>query len=277
MSERLKLTEYFVAQYTGAAVRAIQGMPSETAGDYIEAIEDSLSLSALSAMLPSSACSCLEAMPRPAAAKYLDQMAARDAAAILRHGSKAVRDELVALLSRRQSVRISMLLRYRKNLVGGCMENVEVAILRDASVGEACEQVAKAGYFEREVFVVDGENRVIGAVAVADLLKDAESGTPIASIMKPLANPIPAVMTARQAAESPQWSDRDVLPVIEHDRKLVGIIRLADLWRELATLPDSEPVSSANPDVFVVAEVCCLGLADLVTAMLSKGRDDAAA
>lgn len=270
MSERLKLAEYFVEHHNAVAIGALQQMPANAAGEMIEAIDDSLSVSTLVSMLPAVAAKCLTSVPSASAAKYLNQMGAKEVAAILRYTKEPTRKKLLGQLSRRHSLRVSILLRYPKPLVGAWMDSVTVCFQVQTSVSDAKLQVVDEGYTYNEIYVVGEDNHVLGVVPFIDLLQSSESEDSVAAIMKPAAKPIYASLTLKQAIEGSNWSEQDTLPVIDRDQKLIGIVRFIDLWGAMTASSTFDRDDTSHSQVFGITEFCCLSLADLMAAALSE-------
>ncbi len=273
MSEGLKLAEYFVRQYNTAAVSAMQEMQADAAGELIDAIDDSLSVLTLRSMLPRTAAKCIETISKASATKYISCLKPKEAAAILRYTTDEVRDALLAKLPRRQAIRVSMLLRYQSSLVGAWMETASVTFCGDTRIADAKGQVIDEAYVYSQIYVVDDLNELIGAVSMVELLQQKGEEQSVSSIMNLPVEPIYASSTLRQAVESPLWKNSDVLPVIDRDRKLIGIVRFIDLWGALEE-PSSttERAVQSHFEVLGVAEIYCLRLADVMVAALSANR-----
>ncbi len=268
MSERLKLAEYFVGHHSDAAIGAIQQMPADTATEIIEAIDDSLSIRTLKTLLPAKAAQCLETMSGTSASKYLNRLNAKDAAAILRYMGEEPRKTLLGKLTRRHALRVSILLRYPQSLVGGWMDTVKVCLQPDTLVSDARAQVAQSNYNYSEVYIASSQNQVMGSVSLVDLLH-ANHDLTVNEIMKPVGKPINASLTLDEGIEWESWAQTDILPVIDSESNLVGIVRFVDLWGALVDVSPPEKIDDANTNIFGILEVYCLRLADLATAMLS--------
>ena len=269
MSESLKLTEYFVGHHSDLAIDAIQQMPANTAGELIEAFEDSLSILTLKNMLPTAAIRCLQTVPQASAIRYLNRLNAKDAAAILRYASEPFRKTLLGELNRRHALSISILLRYPKTLVGAWMDTVAVSLQADTLISEARIQVIDGSYVYGDIYVVSSHNEVLGSVPLIELLQHENTEDAVSKIMKPISKPIVASLTLEQGVEWESWLEQDTLPVVDQDRKLVGIVRFVDLWGALVDTPTTEPDDESGADVFGIVEVYCIRLADLLTAMLT--------
>ncbi len=269
MSERLRLAEYYVGHHCDTAVGAIQQMPADAASQLIEAIEDSLSILILKTMLPTAAARCLEAMSVSSAAKYLTRLNAKDAAAILRYSSDASRQALLGKFSRRHALRISILLRYPKTLVGAWMDSVMVSLQPDTGIADAKAQVMEGKYDYRDIYVVNRHNEVVGAVSVIDLLQHKDTDQTVAKIMNPVNSPIVASLTLEQGIDWEAWMEFDTLPVVDHESKFVGIVRFVDLWGALVDSPTVERLNESNDNIFGIVEIYCNRLADLMAATLA--------
>lgn len=273
MSEGLKLAEYFVRQYNAAAISAMQEMQADAVGELIDAIDDSLSVLTLRSMLPRTAAECIETISNASATKYVSCLKPKETAAILRYTTDEVRDALLAKLPRRQAIRISMLLRYQSSLVGAWMETASVTFRSDTRIADAKGQVIDEAYVYSQIYVVDDLNEMIGAVSMVDLLQQTHEEQSVSSIMNTPIEPIYASLTLRQAVESPLWKHSDVLPVIDRDRKLIGIVRFIDLWAALEEpSTTTERAVQSHFEVLGVAEIYCLRLADVMVAALSANR-----
>ena len=79
--------------------------------------------------------------------------------------------------------------------------------------------------------------------------------------------------TLDRAINADGWSDSDVLPVIDREEKLVGVLRFADL-REALNRPSLDVHASTDSNNLVnITEICCLRLADLIVTTLAKEKE----
>ncbi len=269
MSERLKLVEYFISHFSTAAIGAIQQMEANTVGEFIEAIDDSLSIMTLQSMLPTAAAKCIETLPPTSATKYLNQLNAKDAAAILRYTDAETRNALLKSLSHLQALRVSVALRFQNSLIGAWIDTSAVGFHCATSISEAKKRVIDDSYIYSHVFVVNDQNEVAGVVLLLDLMQQSDESQPIVQIMKPSVTPIYASLTLQQAVELEEWRDDDILPVIDRDRKLVGIVRFIDLWNAIVESSSTRRIRATNTDVLGITEIYCHRLADLLVAALS--------
>ncbi len=273
MSERIAFAEHFIQTHSQTAARVLEEISDEAVGNFIGAIPDSISLSVLTSMLPYHAAKCLETMPRDTAAKYLAQLNPKQAASILRQSIEATRAELIHSLPRLQASRLSRLLSYPQTLVGAWMDPVILSLPVETRVGEAKKRIFTEKYDYRIIFTVDIDNRVVGSVSLVELLKFSKDQASINDITQSTVNPIFASATLDRAINADGWSDSDVLPVIDREEKLVGVLRFANL-REALNRPSPDVHASTDSNNLVnITEICCLRLADLIVTTLAKEKE----
>ncbi len=273
MSERIAFAEHFIQTHSQNAARVLEELSAEAVGSFIGSIPDSIGLSVLTSMLPYHAAKCLETMPRDTAAKYLAQLNPKQAASILRQSIEAARTELIHSLPRLQASRLSRLLSYPRTLVGAWMDPVILSLPVETRVGEAKKRIFTEKYDYRIIFIVDIDNRVVGSVSLVELLKFSKDQVSINDITQSMVNPIFASTTLDRAINADGWSDSDVLPVIDREEKLVGVLRFADLREALNTPSLDVHASTESNNLVNITEICCLRLADLIVTTLAKEKE----
>ncbi|MBT9253685.1 MAG: CBS domain-containing protein [Brockia lithotrophica] len=87
--------------------------------------------------------------------------------------------------------------------------------------------------------VVDEDMTVIGVVSARDLLSLRDE-TPVADILKPLSVYARPQFTVAATAHTLVWEDMHLLPVVDADRRLVGIVTRKDILKALQQL-DKQP------------------------------------
>ena len=273
MSERIAFAQHFIQIHSQNAARVMEEMSAEVVGSFIEAIPDSVSLSVLTSMLPYHAAKCLETIPRDSVAKYLAQLKPKQAASILRQSIEATRKELMLSLPRLQASRLSRLLSYPRTLAGAWMDPVILSLPVETRIGEAKKRIFSEKYNYRIIFIVDIDHRVVGSVSLVELLKFSKDQASINDITQSTVNPIFASMTLEHAINADGWSDSDVLPVIDREEKLVGVLRFADLREALNRSSHNVHASTDSKNIVNITEICYLRLADVMVTTLAKERE----
>lgn len=126
---------------------------------------------------------------------------------------------------------VRKLLRYEEDTAGGIMQSELVAVREDALVRDAIQSVirhAEENDNIYDVFVVDRENRLIGAVPLQKLITSKRTGP----ISESIDRDIPSVtvdVDQEQVARMFKKYDLVSLPVVDHERRLVGRITIDDV------------------------------------------------
>jgi len=236
------------------------------------------------------AAAVLAAAPVEPAARVLECMVASvGAATIERLGAERARDILVAIEpnvsvhmlrrlpeDRRQAMidalppvrRLSLmtLLSHAENTAGALMDPDELVLPDDISVREARSRIKEApNHVHYNLYVVDREHRLVGVLNQSELMA-ADANQRLADVM------VKATMSIRSGAdlprvlENPGWRQVSALPVIDKEKRFIGVIRYRKL-RSLESARDDvhaqAPVSTARS----LGELYAAGLGGLVEAL----------
>ncbi|QUW18252.1 magnesium transporter [Agrococcus sp. Marseille-Q4369] len=165
-----------------------------------------------------------------------------DRAVLLDELPASVASRLVRALPDDERTRTSVVLGYPARSIGRHMSSQIIVLRADDPVAEALERV-RARLADAEtvytMLVVDDERRLIGTVALRDVLGAAED-SPIASIMRPADLEADAA-TVTESAElaARRCADRKLLalPIVDAEGRAVGILTVEDA---LSLLEDAE-------------------------------------
>ncbi len=169
----------------------------------------------------------LDRIPIEELAKYLEHMPPDDAIAIIDTLSKEKKDKLTPLLEEYPT--LWKLLQYKEETAGRIMSTEFVALHEDLTVEEAIEQIRN--FKEKEVFyiyVVDSRNHLVGVLSLRQLiLSDPQKK------LKELMNPDVIYVTVdtdqEEVARIVRKYDLLAVPVVDEDKKLVGIVTADDV------------------------------------------------
>jgi len=111
------------------------------------------------------------------------------------------------------------------------------------SVGEALESVRREGLAERIVYfyVVDENDRLVGVVPVRRLLT-ADPGRKLSEIMISRVVAVPATATVLEACELFAMHRFLALPVVDEERRMVGVVDISLLTDEVFDLAERQEV-----------------------------------
>jgi len=115
------------------------------------------------------------------AAKVLDRMAPDDAADLLAELDQERRLPILNLMSPHQQQKLRKLLQYHPTTAGGLMNPDYVAVVRGTTLAAALERVRTEDKAPRQllstVFVTEADGRLVGSVAVFDLVRSDPAQT----------------------------------------------------------------------------------------------------
>lgn len=165
-----------------------------------------------------------------------------DRAVLLDELPASVASRLVRALPDDERTRTSVVLGYPARSIGRHMSSQIIVLRADDPVAEALERV-RARLADAEtvytMLVVDDERRLIGTVALRDVLGAAED-SPIASIMRPaVLEADSATVTESAELAARRCADRKLLalPIVDTEGRAVGILTVEDA---LSLLEDAE-------------------------------------
>lgn len=271
MRERLAVAEQFMAGHPADAARTLEALPPESGAGLLTAVTERAGTPVLAAMLPYHAARCLACLEPAVGARYLAMLPPREAAAILRHTDPAARVPVLRRLPRAHALRVTLLLRYARALVGAWMDPHVLSLPVDCLVAEAKRRIVEANYPYGVVYAVDDGQRVAGAAALARIVMHAEDEVAVSALVKPEAGALSASALLTHAQDAPEWQRTDVLPVVDRSGAFLGVLRYADLRR--ARPEAAQAGNGYDRSLLTLAEGSCLALADLLTALVGRPRE----
>jgi len=238
--------------------------PPELA-DLLEQVQDEDRLRVLRLMTAPLAAEVLREVDEGERSEILEDLSSGELAPILEESRSDDAADLIADLPPDKAERtlskmdaedrteLRELLRYDEETAGGIMQTEVVAVSSDVTVGQAIEAVRAVDTEDvgeiHEVFVVDRDNRLVGAVSPADLLQEPPD-TPVRAIVEPNPVTVPVTMDQEEIAELVREHDLVTVPVVDARGALVGQILhddVADVIEEEAT-EDIAKMAGADPD-----------------------------
>jgi magnesium transporter len=175
--------------------------------------------------------SLVQALGNEQVAQILNDLAPDDRTALLEELPASVTQKLLNLLSPKEREIASQLLGYPEESIGRRMTPEYVAIQHSWTVDEVLAHLRKVGK-ERESFnqlyVVDDKGRLVDSVRLKNLVL-AEFGTPVSELFdhQPLA--LHATEDQETAVTAFKKYDRTILPVVDSNDVLVGVITVDDI------------------------------------------------
>lgn len=142
---------------------------------------------------------------------------------------------------------INEILRYPEDSAGSIMTTEYVDLKRDMTVGEAFDHIRRTGVDSETIytcFVIDAQRHLLGLVTVKDLLL-AQENTAVEDIMETSIIKVKTHDDREFTAHQLEKYDFAVLPVVDNESRLVGIVTFDDAM-DVIREEDTEDLEKMN-------------------------------
>ena len=224
----------FVQQHPEAAARELELQSKETTAELIEALPLHQGRQLVTHMLPPYAARLCAYLSLDTAAELLSELNANQAAFILRGMPKPKRDDLLRVLPEKTTILCRLLLSYSDDSVGAWMSADIVMLPSNCLVAEALQRFigANSSTLGDELPVVDNDGYLVGQVCLRDLLC-AKGESSISHLHQDAPYTLSSRTSLAATAHHEGWQQHDILPVLNRNKQLVGLLRHVDLRRSL--------------------------------------------
>ncbi|WP_019529660.1 magnesium transporter [Dasania marina] len=150
---------------------------------------------------------------------------------ILRNLNELERDDLLAALSEGSASEIRKLLAFPENTAGYYMDRLHGHYRSNMTVHEALERVRDSNRRRtRSIYVVDDNGQLAGRVDLQDMALSTGE-TLLTSLLNPVEGTAQLTDRREELVKTFDLYRTDSIPVIDHDRKLIGVVRYAALFQ----------------------------------------------
>ncbi len=203
--------------------------PRDRAG-VLASLDDEAVADAMEEMEPDTQVEVLEDLAPERAADILEEMSPDDAADLVADLDQNVRDQILGHMERTEAEEVQELLAYPEDTAGGIMTTAYITVGAQFTAAGAIDLLrelepdAETIYY---VYVVDDDDRLVGVLSLRDLIV-ARPNTLIADVM--IDEPVAVGAYAKQdeVAEVVAHYNLLAVPVVDDDRRLVGIVTIDD-------------------------------------------------
>jgi magnesium transporter len=273
MASSETLTLAFLSAHPARAARVLERLPGPEAAALFTRVPARAGGPVLAAMLPPTAARLLNSLDDAAALGLLTVIGAQSAVAVLRHLAEQRRSRLIEGLPTATAVASRLLLGYLEDSVGGWVDPDVIAVAPESAAGEALARVRRGGEAEVEqVYAVDPEQRLLGVVELPALVRTAETAA-VATLMREPFGVLSAAAPLASAAAHEGWERAAVLPVVERNERLLGVLRRSTLRRALVQAEGGELEAGEATIVGLLAHgywEAVSGLAEAALALLPR-------
>ncbi len=247
------LGEFCTALHPGRTAEFMEGLDAAETWAVLQHTDAEKRVEIFGFLEPEKQVQVIETAERGQIAELIDEMPADDRVDLLELVDPAVVSELMALVPQEDRRDIIRLRSYPEQTAGAVMTTEVAKVPETISVGEAMAELTRqASALETiyYVYIVDDQQHLRGVVSCRDLVsKLGESQTPVGDIMERDLVSVDVADDQEMIAEKVARYDLAVIPVVDHEYRLLGIIThddVIDVVREEAT-EDAHRLSAVEP------------------------------
>ncbi len=215
----------------------LSGTEPEEAGRCLIEMDKSRAGRVLSRMPTDFAVSVLETLPYPIRVKIVNNIPADNIIAILESLDEEEEKELTGHLDRKIQEHIKDIKNYPEDSAGRLMSPYYVSVEGKRTVSETLESILSAPpEIERTpyVYVLDDRNKAAGVISIKDLLR-TEKTRPVKDVMSPSLVTVSVTDSAHQAAIIIRNRKLMMLPIVDGEGYIAGVITFDDAMRVLSS------------------------------------------
>lgn len=220
--------------------RLMEELSYKQGTEIVQALDDETAADALEEMEPEYAADIIESLNEERAADILEEMEPDDAADLVAELDEEKAQTLLDQMENEESEDLKELLSYDDDTVGSIMNNDFVTLANDLTIAEALsclrhqEDTPQHIYY---IYVVEpNTDKLMGVVSLRNLTLAENPDEPLQSMMRTNIISVKPDENADEAARTMVEYRLLVLPVLDDDNNLVGVITFDDALERL--LPD---------------------------------------
>ena len=227
------LAEAVEQQEAADAADTLETLPEEEAAEVLEQMDDQSAAEALAEMQAPLAVRVIEEEideDISYATKLIELMAPDDAADLLQEIGDSYREEVLAAMPLATATKLRELIGYDPETAGGLMTIDFLVLNDDLSVAKAVDRLRAQDLPKvvQHLLVVGADNRVVGAVGLRDLVL-GQPDQSLSEIMNPTVKAVRPDVDREEVAREFDRYDYSMLPVIDLDDRLIGIVTVDDV------------------------------------------------
>lgn len=223
----------FMLEYPVEAARVIDELPKDSAAEFLASQEVDAISAVWRHLSPARADELLFALSDVVLGQLLEQIDPGICAAILRRANEAERKRYLRLMPADTAAEIEELVGYPPDTAGRIMDSRVMTFRPDQTVAlvlERLRELKPQGI--RKLFLVDDEHRLSAVVDIQDVAV-AEPDDVLSTLSRPPRATTSPFESRDRVAEQLKDLSLEVLPVLDVNGRLIGVIRHAELLKTL--------------------------------------------
>jgi len=231
------LSASFTENHAADAARVLEALSAAEADAFLERLTPALAARVLQTMLPTTAARLLQGLTEAVARAVLNAANTQSAVAMLRHVAEPARSQLISGLAPAAALAAQLLLGFPDGTVGAWTDPDVVTAEPQMPVAGVLSRIRATGTANlQHVYVTDHERRLLGRVGMDALLRAAPADA-LVHCMDPAPATLSVLMPVASARDLPAWERAVALPVVDHDMRLIGVLRRSALVQGLRSQP----------------------------------------
>jgi magnesium transporter len=251
--------ETLAQEHPADVAEVIESLPPTEGAQLLAELPPAAAADALEQMNEEHAEELVADMSPNAAASAVQEMSPDDAADLLAELSAGRRQQILATLPPADRARLERLMAFPPESAGGIMSPEVTALPQELTVPEAITALRRIADESEQVYytyVVDEHNRLVGVLSLRDLLL-APPTRRLRDIMISHLVTVPATMDREEVAALLSKYGYYALPVLDADRRLLGIVTVDDVMDVLQAeaTEDLQRMVGAGADEHIASPV----------------------
>jgi Mg/Co/Ni transporter MgtE len=270
MAEVENLTLSYLEAHPPEAARVLERMSSQDAAALFARVPARIGAPVIAAMLPSAAARVIAQLEDPASLSLLAAVGTQNAVAILRLTEQSRRNLLLGGLPTTTSIAAKFMLGYPDDSVGAWIDPDVIALPPQTRAADALTRIRDGEEtIVDQIYVTGADQRLLGIVDLHRMLR-APQVAALETLMHPPLAILSAVTPLTSAVTQRGWERSSVLPAVERDGRLIGVLRRGTLARALARSRIAAPAPSDPPLSGILARGYWDAFSGLAEAMVSS-------
>lgn len=255
-----RLHHTFLTRHPGDGARAMEELSAEELSQLFTDMDVEAAMPALCLVSPALLADALAQAASVDGGRILQALPINVKLAVLPLLNAGTREHLLAALPGREASLLKRLLSYPARTAATLLDPHVFSVSSDLTVELALQRSrASRRPLRYYVYVEDTTHRLTGVVSMRQLMQ-ADPGRRISEIMHRNVVALPATHSLSEVVASQHWKDHHMLPVVDNDEHLLGVIRY-ETMHKLREEQDAESgVGSVLQVLMTLGEVYWLGL-----------------
>lgn len=234
MINEAALSRQFCERHPAEAAAVLMRLAPEAAAAFLTTLAPADATRLLQHLLPAQGAAILSQLPPELLPAILVRLDLTEAAGLLRPLTAARREALMAALPAPQRERLARAVGFPPDTVGSLLTAPPLALLEEWTVKFSLREYKRLVQTPvTELPVVDQQQRLAGTVSLHRLLTERDD-LRIGTLVDGTLPVLPADAPLGSLAQHPVWDRSIAAPVIDLDRKLLGVLHHAALRKYLA-------------------------------------------